>query len=316
MKIFMIGAGPLPNENRGRVNAGGLRTRQFLEGILERHEVSLVVVENDFYADIKVISEETPCRKSVEDRGNEKKSKRHFRHIAVSKCLPHLYSVLKKELFSFSPDVVVGVNTYPSFLAAKIVPPHIPFWADLNGWVIAEIQAQAASQKTNAFLPHGYALEEAIIRRADKISVVSKNQKFACIGELSCIGRLSKDNFRHSFVEVVENACLPLPSSKNQQGSVFRGKIFPQDAVAALWLGGFNAWGDEETLFKGLEQAMKECADLHFVCTGGTLPGIDEEKYPRFCKMVEMSENRSRYHLLGWIEAEKSPPCLRNAILA
>lgn len=308
----MIGAGPLPGENRGRVNAGGLRTRQFLEVVLGRHDVSLIVVENEEYHDTKIIKKETWWRNSVEKKKEEKDSKRHFRHVAVSKCLSNITSVIQKEVKSFSPDIVIGVNTFPSFLAAQVVPKDIPFWADLNGWVMAEIQAQAASQKTNAFLPHGFRRERKILHRADKVSVVSRAQKFACIGELSCFGRLSKDNFRHPFVEVIENACLaPLPHLKRQEGSAYRGKTFPQNAVAALWLGGFNAWADEETLFCGLEEVMAQNPHFHFVFTGDILPGIEEEKYPRFCSWVKSSKYASRYHLLGWIDSEKVPALMQ-----
>ncbi len=299
MKILMVGAGPLPLENRGVANAAGLRTRQFLEGIKTRHDVSLFVVENKEYVEIKHISEETMTVEGTE---------RHFRHIAVSRCRSNIKKTLRKEIKLFSPDVVIGVNTYPSFLAADVINQKIPFWADLNGWVMGEMQAQANSIESNAYIPHGYHMEQKILRRADKVSVVSTPQKYATYGELSFLGRLSKENFRHRHVEVVENACYPLTAKeKKRDTSVFRGHVFPADGIGVLWIGGFNAWADEETLFLSLTKAIKRDKRIHFLCTGGILTGIDEKKFPRFRQWCEESLYKNHFHFLGWVAEEDMP---------
>lgn len=295
MKILCVGAGPLPSENEGVVNAGGLRTAQFLAEIQWRYDMSLFVVENKEYNGIKTKKEET-------------KGKKIFRHVAISKSSSNLKKSLRKEIKRFSPDIIIGMNTFPSFLTATCIPKSIPFWADINGWGMSEMQAQAASMGSNAFLSRGQEMETTILKRADRISVVSTPQKYATYGELALMGRLSKENLGYPFVTVIENSCLPLREyEKKQTKKIFRGKEFPKEAFVLLWIGGFNAWADEETLFYALEKAMSKNKNIHFVCTGKELKGIDETRFPHFQKLVEKSRFQKRFHLLGWLSSKELP---------
>lgn len=295
MKITVIGSGPLPRENRGIANAAGLRTEQFVQELQKHHDVSLIVIENKKSSRIETLSQ-------------EKKEGKYWCHQVVSKSLPSLEKELQKNIKDFSPDVVFGINTFPAYIASKAIPRGTPFWADLNGWVMTEMQAQAWSMGSNAFLRRGWEMEKEIISKADKISTVSYKQKYACYGELSAIGRLSKDNFRHEFLEVVENACLPLRTWEEKKSEKkFRGKIFPENAKVLLWIGGFNAWADEKTLFSALERVMEKDKNIHFICTGGILSGIDEKKFPWFEKHAQNSRYTARFHFMGWLPSEDIP---------
>ena len=272
MKVMIIGSGPLPRENRGIANAAGLRTEQFVCDIEGVHDILLVTIEGK--------EENAPVK-----REEKKINGKYMRHVSLFKGLSNLHSILRKKRNTYAPDIIIGVNTFPAFLASTIVPKNTPFWADLNGWSLTEMQAQAYSMNTNAFLHKGLSVEQTILKRADKVSVVSTPQKHACMGELAMLGRLTKDTFRHRFVDVVENACLPLrPHERKKKRDIFRGILFPREAVVGVWIGGFNAWADEKTLFDGVEKVMSHYENFHFVYTGDILPGIEEKKFPYFQK--------------------------------
>ena len=179
----------------------------------------------------------------------------------------------------------------------------------MNGWIIAERHIQSVLDSENDFLADAIEKEKTILKRADVISVVSTPQKFAVIGEMAILGLLSKKIIRPA-IEVVENACTPLREGEKRSPSektVFRGALFPPDATALLWIGGINAWADGETLFAGVERAMRENSKVHLVITGGALKGIDEKQFGKFRKNAEQSEFSNRFHFLGWVEAEKMP---------
>lgn len=295
--ILFVGSGPLPSEKRDGVNAGGLRTAQFLDAIPQEYNVSMFVVENEEYTGVQ-----------------KRNDFRHLRHVSVSRFDPSLFRHLRHFIRQTSPiDMVVGINFFPCFLASKEIPKDIPFWADMNGWALAEKQAQAAALQSNAYIPSAQKMERTILARADKISVVSNPQKYAVFGEMAMLGLLTKDNFCHSIVEVVENSCRPLTHQEKTSPTRFRGNIFPQNAIVATWIGGMNAWADEKTLFEACEIAMAKMANFHFVMTGESLLGIDEESYPRFQKRVAESRFHERFHLLGWIPSEQVPSLLSEA---
>lgn len=299
VKIFVLGAGALPEEGK-MTNAGGLRTAQFLEKIISTKGVSRV----------EVLTIESILN-------NEKKPKIkkmgtvEVRQIEMTKDDVRLFRKAKKVIADFSPDAVFGINVFPSFVAAKCISKEIPFWADLNGWIVAERQIQAVASGNDNFIADAWNKEREILLRADRISVVSTPQKYATLGEMAALGLLNRDNVE-THVEVVENACRPLAEAeKKKSKNLFRGQVFPQDAFALLWIGGMNAWADEKTLFEGVENAMRKNEKIHFVMTGGVLAGIDEKQFPSFCKKAKKSPFRERFHFLGWREADEMPALFR-----
>jgi hypothetical protein len=68
-----------------------------------------------------------------------------------------------------------------------------------------------------------------------------------------------------------------------------------------LFSGSFNTWCDVETMLLGVEAAMAADDDIHFVVTGGAVPGHDERTYEEFRVRLRASRHASRVHPLGWI---------------
>jgi len=187
-----------------------------------------------------------------------------------------------------------------------------PFWADLNGWVMAEAQAQAYKMDSDDYLDHYYNMERSIVSRADKISVVSKPQENALYGELAAFGRMSKDSFGYKFVEHIPNGTEWFDGERGLKdelpsglGEVL-GRV-PKDAFMMLWMGGYNTWVDEITLFKGVSEAMKKCEKLYFVSTGGEISGLDNKTFAKFKELIEKSEFRNRFVFLGWVDTADIP---------
>lgn len=280
VKIFLLGAGPLPDDKKGILSAFGLRTAQFLAA-LRGHNVCLLTVEKD------AVETKIPTKFP---------SFSHFKTDKSAKIAHALYR-------AFQPDVVIGVNTYPAYLATQIIDNKVPFWADLNGWIIAEMQAQSVPLASDDFLPQGINIERTILERADKISTVSAPQAHATIGELGLLGRLSGKNFHYRFVYPISNAAEKekLKPLKNTLVKL------PKNAFSIVQIGGFNAWFDEKTLFEALESAMSKNPNIHFITTGGIIKGVDEKSYPAFCTRVKKSLHRDNFHLLGWVKNEEIP---------
>lgn len=61
---------------------------------------------------------------------------------------------------------------------------------------------------------------------------------------------------------------------------------------------------------------MRADERIHFVSTGGALYGYDELTYARFESLVQHSDFRARFHLLGWIEAGLLPAIYSRSNLA
>jgi glycosyltransferase involved in cell wall biosynthesis len=259
---------------------------------------------------------------SQEKREREQSS---FQHIRIEKDSPHLVRKIEKILKNISPFVAVGINTFSAFLLSNILKQKIfqdiPFWADMNGWIMAEMQAQAVVNRSNAFLSKGYEMEKNILIRADKVSTVSTPQKYAVLGELALLGRLRYENFHHRFVETIPNTQKifekDISSLKEENNkNIYKRNIQKQisqirkqkDAFICAHIGGFNAWGDERTLFYSFQKAIKKNPNIHLFIIGGILKGIDEKSYPRFEKRVQKDKDiRKNIHFMGWLNAKDIP---------
>ena len=107
---------------------------------------------------------------------------------------------LLEKINAFNPDCIIGVNTHPSSVVAKLNLP-IPFWADLNGSVMAEAQAKAYVYDDDKYLNHFFKMESKALSKADIFSTVSEAQGFSLIGELGIWGRLNKETMGYRFVK-------------------------------------------------------------------------------------------------------------------
>lgn len=227
--------------------------------------------------------------------------------MVISKDNPGLVREIQKFHDEFNPDVIVAVNSYPAYICSKL-KVSAPVWADLNGWIMAEGQAQAFKSGSNDYLAHYFEIEKNVLRMGDKFSSVSQRQKFAVLGELAFLGRLNGHTFGYEFCEVVGNATEEF---ENEEVVEDIGLDLPEEAFVVLWIGGYNTWVDEITLFKGLEEVMKKHADVYFVSTGGEIKGLDNKTFANFRAMIEESEFRDRFKFMGWIDSALMPSLYR-----
>lgn len=217
---------------------------------------------------------------------------------------------------SFAPDAIIAVNMVAAWVAARI-PLCVPLWADLNGYEMAEKQAQAARIGSDEPLLEAWRKESLVARRADKLSTVSRPQLHALLGEMASIGRLNRFTFHYHFAHHVPNACHPAfgAPAEPEAKPVIRGKEVPADAFVILWSGGYNFWTDPQFLFDFVEGALAADPRVHYVSTGGAIEGYNTKTYEEFVKRVNTSAHRDRYHLLGWVPAQDLPAIYRESDL-
>jgi len=288
-RILIIGSSPLPIENAEKHFAPGIRTWHFAYTARDANcEVMVIgyripIAHKDNLPEIKFLQTEGIDYYSVEG------------HIFENK------QWLEEKIEQFKPDCIIGVNTYPSSVISEL-NFQIPFWADLNGSVMAEAQAKAYLYDDDIFLYHFFKQESKVLGRADVFSVVSEAQGFSLIGELGIWGRLNKFSMGYRFVRVIPNTAekKEFKHTKN----VIRGILAKDSDFVVLYSGGYNTWTDVDTLFHGLEKAMEKNPKLVFVSTGGQIEGHDDLTYPRFEELVKTSRFKDRFHLCGWVSKE------------
>jgi glycosyltransferase involved in cell wall biosynthesis len=181
---------------------------------------------------------------------------------------------------------------------ARVIPEDTPLWVDLYGDPLAEGQLIAAQHCHDGGLAPLVANMVAILSRADHLSTCSRAHRLAMLGQLGMVGRLGAASCHGELVSVLPGMLVSLPEP--QEGAPLRGSILPADATIVLWSGGFNTWTDIGTLQAGLETAMGETPNLHFVCLGGAIDKHNPGTHAEFEQRVAASPHRDRFHLLGW----------------
>jgi len=292
-RLLILGSGPLLFEDARRTYAAGARTWQITEPLLaDGHEILLIgqrlplSYPDDIPREIVVRDEPGFVYKSV--------------HPEVFQSSGYLEELSDE----FEPDAVIYPHASASF-SSRVFCPKQPIWVDLNGHVMTEAQAKAAVYEDDDFLDHFFLMELDILRHGDVFSTCCDPQTWALLGELGLVGRLNGATNDRLLVESV-----PVGVSDEEYtptGRAFRGLDVPEDAFVVLWSGGYNTWTDVETMFEGLEIAMKRVPTLHFVSTGGQIDGHDEITYARMCELIDGSKVRDRFHLRGWIQREEVP---------
>lgn len=289
-RILIYGIAPLPFENTRKNYGPGIRSWQFARALAEAgHEVRLVaVVLDDAYAAPPVAVENVDGVSIERVTKNQFVDPVHFR----------------SRVAEFAPQGVVGATIYGSY-ALTVAQPEVPFWADQFGNVMAEAQAKSALDGNDAVVPFFWQLLEPVLCRADRLSVVSERQKWAAVGELGAVGRLTFRTIGYDFAAVLPCALQP---------DAGRGPLPPQrrrasalEPLRALWSGSYNTWSDVRTLVAGLERAMERNARIHFVSTGGEVPGHDESTYRELVERAGRSRFVERFDLRGWVIADELP---------
>jgi len=288
-KIVILGQSPLPMENFKKNFAPGARTWSFAKSAIDCGcKVLLIGIRIPH-----IYNENSPSiiYQKIDD----------IEYYSIDGSIAEDRKWLKEKILEFNPSSIVGVTIYPASIAADL-DMDIPFLADLYGSVMAEAQAKAHVFNDNSYLFHFFKMELKILSKADVFTTVSEAQGFSLIGELGILGRLTKESIGYRFVRVIpavgENK--KLEHTKN----VIRGKLADDSNFVILYSGGYNTWTDVETLFYGLEKAMRKNPKIIFISTGGKIAGHDEYTYEKFTNLINSSEIKDRFHLLGWVPHE------------
>lgn len=285
-RVLLFGFGPLPGEG-GHALAPALRTWHFAQALLGAgHEVCL-------FAKPMGTSEQTRERIST-TRGRGPLTVHHL----LADASP---AELRRIADGWHAECAIGICMAGASTAARVVK-DLPLWADLYGSAPAEAQLKAKLHGDDGYLRYFVLDELRAVQRADAFSCVSERQMWSLIGELGLCGRLNHWTAGYSFATVIPAATDATPF--NAPHRMIRGRVVPEDAFVILHSGGYNTWYDVETLFQALERVMAAHAEVHFVSTGGPLPGHDECTYERLRALIAGSRHQERYHLQGWIPAE------------
>jgi glycosyltransferase involved in cell wall biosynthesis len=286
-RILVLGNGPMPAPGqRASHNAVTLRTI-FFRDVLEQagNEVHLVLI----------VTEEglIPSDSAT-------------RHFLASE--PGLPSKLRAEIDRVKPDGVVAVNNAQAYLAVQTGAEQ-PMWLDLNGWLLAETQSAAGVTGNDYLVPHRVTQEKAVMRRGDRFSAVSGPQRFALLGELAMLGRLSSATDEEPIVCSIPNT-WPTPVDVCRYDPPTAGRPF-----TVFFCGGYNTWLDVDTLFDGLVAAMEADPDVRFVSTGGQIKGMGGDMLGRFRTRIDASPHRDRFQFLGWVAQDELPALFDEADL-
>ena len=294
-RLLLAGLCPLPFENTLQSFGPGIRTWQFASSLARAgHEVRLLaMVSPGAYVDQEVAAAERRDGVAIE------------RLSDVAFFDP---GTIRRAVREHRPDALVGASVYGSAALAR-AGSELPFWADQLGHVMAEAQAKAAVEGRNWPVAYAWNLLAPVLRSADRLSVNSERQRYAAIGELGAVGRLTAETCGYEFVAVIFNAVVPPdavpPRGPVPHGPPVRGRLVPEDAFVVHWSGSFNVWSDVDTIARGLEAAMSREPRIHFVAIGGPVAGLGTTTWDRFKGLVERSPFRERFHLEGWVQAER-----------
>lgn len=200
---------------------------------------------------------------------------------------------------NIAADAVVSATIHASSLAARAVADDVPLWVDVFGDPMAEAQAKAVVDGHDLALARYWEALVAAIDRGDHFSAVSHVQAHALLGQLGLAGRLTRASAGSELVSVIPCGAERLDGN---EGASAIERAWPREAFLVLFSGSFNTWCDVETMFAGVETAMDADADVHFVVTGGAVPGHDERTYAEFHARLRRSRHCGRVHVLGWVD--------------
>lgn len=305
-KILVVGLGPLLEKGVTQFGGQCLRTWCFVKPLLDDgHKVRLVTLN----------MEDPPNTPPALVRHNYE----DFEYQGFTNYdLPFIHKTLLQVARSFSPDAIVAVNNLPAWVTAKL-PLIIPFWADTNGYQMAEKQGQAARTGKEDVLMEAWSREALTARRADKFSTVSRTQLHALLGEMASLGRMNQHTFHYHFAHRIPEPFHPefvKPVVRDEESLVLRGNEVPEDAFILLWSGAYNYWTDPDFMFQCVDSALRLDERIHFVSTGGGVKPYNTLTYETFQSLAEGSDCKDRYHFLGWVPAENLPGIYEEADLA
>ena len=182
-----------------------------------------------------------------------------------------------------------------------VCPPQNLTPINQFGWIFMEIiQAARYRAGSDRGISTSMAFTRQVLQRGDIFSVCGTPQKHALVGELALAGRLNSYTFGYEFVRVILPGSPSMDNTITQEERQPNSLQVPEDSFIVLWCGGYNTWTDVETLFAGLEWAMAQDAKIHYLSVGANTYGGPDNVYARLLGMIEKSQYRDRFHMLGW----------------
>lgn len=286
-RILLIGHPPPFLDPTAKVEAAHIRTWQFLAPLVEDgHRVWLCVDWPDASATPQLPSAWAyPMNICFVPLG---------RRVGWPRRLQRIHD-------SVGPDCIVAVN-FDCCLYATKLRTRTPLWMDIYGDYLTIVQAACYRRSSNRGLATSVALLRQVLSRGDAFSACGGRQRDALVGELAMTGRLDARTFGYEFVHVVPAGAAPAmtapspPAGREQLAALG----VPAASFVVLWCGGYNTWTDVETLFAGVEMAMRREPTIHYVSVGASTYDAPETVYQRFVTMAQRSAYRERFHLLGW----------------
>ncbi len=298
-RVLVLGASPLPFENQRMNYAPGTRTWQLARPLAAAgHAVCVACsrIPGAYSEGLRSVAELMRAGAVIYTLERDA--------FEGDRLLPGLVE-------AFRPEVLAGASALPSRRAAELAG-EAPLWVDFFGDPMAEAQAKAAVDGGDDLLAYFYLMSD-LLARGDAFAAVSERQRHAVIGQLGLAGRLNRATQGLELVRTVPCAVWHGHHAEGAGGPPPED-VEPEDFVV-LWSGGFNTWGDVDTLFEALELAIAEVPAIRFVSTGGEISGHDEDSYGRFAARVKSSKLRQRFLLKGFLPAVEAERYLARADL-
>lgn len=301
-KILVAGVGPLPPEAPEKLFAPGLRVWGIARELARAgHPVRLVALRAFGETRRLCVYDLVPSSEDVT--------------LPIARILEEpgeaLEDLVTSEMISFAPAALVGTSDIMNEALAKAasVSHGLPLWCDYDGDPMAERQMLSWLHGNDDGLGAQWKIMLPALAMADRLSGTTQHQVGALLGQLATKGRMNRHTATTPLVERIPIWVKPVPAG-DEKGPFVRGVVAPQDAFLVVQTGGFNTWLDVPNLVKSLELVMEQSPRVHFVCTGGAIPGHNEKTYAEFERLVDASKFRERFHRLGWVPLGRVPQIL------
>jgi len=286
--VLLIGYNPPQLLKQAKIEAAHYRTWQFLQPLLDDgHTVLLCAGARGEEA------ERAPVPVAWANRLT-------YRPIAFGQ--PGWMVELQEAHDTFKPDCIVAVNFSHCLYATKLRTDR-PIWMDIYGDMLTIAQAANYRAQSDRGLHTSIAFMRQVLQTGDAFSGCGKPQQHALVGELAMSGRLNRHTFGFEFAHVVPAGSPPStepPLFRSEPRTLLSQHGIAEDDFVVLWCGGYNTWTDVDTLFRSIIWAMSQERRIHYVSVGANTYDAPDNVYTRLLGMIEQSQHRARFHMLGW----------------
>ena len=311
MNVLIFGTGPMPCEPQYPVMAPGARTWQIARTVAG-------ALASDADSSVTVVALESETRTQPDapirfgegtgegntDAGSASPRRRTsiayyalgFNDFVRQSQLP----ASKQKWLPEKIDAVVGTSSIQPCATAALFSASrgIPFWADIFGDPVAEIQSKAQLSREDhdanaGQYHHVWKLLLQTLLQGDRFSTLGERQRFALIGQLGTAGRLNRLTSGLDFVHAIPYGLF----SDDPPAIVPPSQ---RDMFVLMWCGSFNTWMDVDSLVDGLVKAMKAHSKLRLLVVGGKIPGYNELAYERFAEGIRSAGLGDSVRMMDW----------------